>query len=600
MKLAVFALLFAVAFSSAAIASSKGHMKLLAVSETDQGYKGISADLYLEIQPGEGKVFIESFPLTKMDTQISTRFAKEIACSEFEFDCNKYNFFYTIKADTALVGGPSAGAAAAVLTVAVLEGLEVDESVAMTGTVNSGGVIGPVGGLKEKIGVARQMGIRKVLIPEGERHYKAENASNKSIVLGEFSNSTDLVEYGKGIGVEVIEVSDIREAIHEITGKEYKDAYSSLVIDESYSSTMSSLANRLCDQTSSYQDFGNSSKLKEIYESARNLSDKGKLALSEERYYSAASYCFGSNVRNTYLSYSLMNLTNEQIAAAAEIVETQAKAMEKSLPKPKTITDLQSYATVKERLLDSYDNVNLSIQYSLQNRTDDSLYSLAYAHERINSARAWAEFMGKGGQELNLDKDALEQSCRSKISEAEERYEYTRLFLPELLSGTRKDIDRAYIDLGTGNYELCLSKAAKAKAESDLILSSIGFEEAELKGLVEKKLEIARRTIARSSGKGTFPIVGYSYYEYASSLKGTDLYSALLYTEYALELSNMDIYFQKPEFNGTREPKTDFLQEYGLYAAFAGGILIGAAAILFLAFRKRRKLRVKKAIIRRR
>ena len=29
----------------------KGHMKLLAVSDTDNGYKGITADLYLEVQP---------------------------------------------------------------------------------------------------------------------------------------------------------------------------------------------------------------------------------------------------------------------------------------------------------------------------------------------------------------------------------------------------------------------------------------------------------------------------------------------------------------------------------------------------------------------
>ena len=57
------------------------HIKLLAVSERSEGnITGATADLFLEIKPGEGRVFIDTFPLTKLDTQISTRFAKEIAC----------------------------------------------------------------------------------------------------------------------------------------------------------------------------------------------------------------------------------------------------------------------------------------------------------------------------------------------------------------------------------------------------------------------------------------------------------------------------------------------------------------------------------------
>ena len=42
--------------------AQKGHMKLLAVSDTEEGQKGGIADLYLEIKPGEGRVFLETFP----------------------------------------------------------------------------------------------------------------------------------------------------------------------------------------------------------------------------------------------------------------------------------------------------------------------------------------------------------------------------------------------------------------------------------------------------------------------------------------------------------------------------------------------------------
>ncbi len=60
-----------------AVYGQEGHMKLLAVSEHAGTYTGSSADLYLEIEPGSGKVFLETFPLTKLDTQLATRFAKD-------------------------------------------------------------------------------------------------------------------------------------------------------------------------------------------------------------------------------------------------------------------------------------------------------------------------------------------------------------------------------------------------------------------------------------------------------------------------------------------------------------------------------------------
>jgi PDZ domain-containing secreted protein len=63
------------------------------------------------------------------------------------------------------VGGPSAGAAITVLTVAVLDGKKIDQQTAMTGTINSGGVIGPVAGIEQKVSGAKAAGMKRVLIP---------------------------------------------------------------------------------------------------------------------------------------------------------------------------------------------------------------------------------------------------------------------------------------------------------------------------------------------------------------------------------------------------------------------------------------------------
>jgi len=107
------------------VIAKSGHMKLLAVKETEAGFEGGIADLYLEIKPGSGRVFLETFPLTRTDTQMSTRFAKAIACDTLERDCDDVDFFYTITSDSAVIAGPSAGASIAVLTVAMLVSFEM-------------------------------------------------------------------------------------------------------------------------------------------------------------------------------------------------------------------------------------------------------------------------------------------------------------------------------------------------------------------------------------------------------------------------------------------------------------------------------------------
>ena len=114
------------------------------------------------------------------------------------------------------------------------------------------------------------------------------------------------------------------------------------------------------------------------------------------------------------------------------------------------------------------------------------------------------------------------------------------------MENTRKELDYAYQDLTDDNYELCLFKASKAKANVDTILSVFGVRTNSVGSIVNQKLDIVERNLVEETEKGVFPILGYSYFEYANSLKESDPFSALLYLEYALELSNLDIYFKSP------------------------------------------------------
>lgn len=585
MKKLIFLLLALSLLMITSVFAKQGHMKLLAVKETEAGYEGGIADLYLEIKPGSGRVFLETFPLTRTDTQMSTRFAKAIACDTIEIDCDDTDFFYTITADSAIIAGPSAGSSIAILTVAMLKNMELDENYASTGTINSGGLIGPVGGLKAKIEAAKKAGLKKVFIPAGEIIARVENTT------------VDLRNLSKDIGIEVIEVSTLSEAVKEFTGREIKQQFKNIEISDEYTSTMKSLAKELCDRSNRLKpeakNLSYSINISALRENADNLTRKGKEAFERQTFYSSASYCFGANAEYSEILLLSKNLSVKESIKEAEKIKSEIKDFWNKVEtqNKKTITDLEAYMVIKERLAEAEETASHALQIlNKTNRTERAARDLAYASERINSAYSWAAFLGKKGKIFNLNADVLKKACQNKISEADERKSYVELYFPNTLDNIKKSIDMANAELEKGNYELCLSTASKAKADVDIILSVFGVDSAQYKNIAERKIEIAKNSIAKESAKGIFPILGYSYYEYANSLKEDDLFSSMIYSEYALELGNLDIYFR--EGNG-KVKNIDV--DKRMIGVFLFGILVGIAAASAVIKTRHKAEKIKKS-----
>lgn len=100
------------------------------------------------------------------------------------------------------VDGPSAGGITTIGVLAALRGDTVKSDVAMTGTINPDGTIGPVSGIPHKIDGAAAAGMTTVLIPRGMRtDYDSE-----------LKRPVDLIERGKKNGLRVIPVGDIYTA----------------------------------------------------------------------------------------------------------------------------------------------------------------------------------------------------------------------------------------------------------------------------------------------------------------------------------------------------------------------------------------------------
>ncbi len=547
--------------------AATGHITLLTVAEAPDGQEeGGTADLYLEVQPGEGRIFIDSFPLTRLDTQISARFGKEVACSFLGDPCTSYDFFYTIRSGSTIVGGPSAGAAITLLTISVIGDIPLDPDTVITGTINSGGIIGPVGGVPAKAQAARTINMTKILIPSLDA--STANTSNASLFPE---------------GIEVVRVGNIEEALYEFTGKNFSKGLPPVEATPAYEATMQEVAGSLCDRylktilrpeiTSVTND-----TLKAQAQENYNLSQQ---AAEQDAYYSQASFCFSANLRLTELLYS--DYTQDQLSQILESVRTKNDELDQKLQTVPitTLSALETYMTVKERIVDSQQTLTQI------NASNISSADLAYAVERYYSAVSWTAFFSVNATPFHLERQELASSCFEKLAEAEERINYVGLYIPESIQGNQQSLNLAYRDADNGDYELCLFKASLAKADADVLLSSLFVDTSQIDQLLLEKFNAAERVLAEQESKGIFPVLGYSYFQYAESLRETDPLSSLLYLEYAIELSNLDMYFP-PE-----EPVQDFLRvslpSWTELILLASGLAIGFIIGLMVMNRHKRK-----------
>lgn len=582
----VIVLIFILIFSIAPYPFNSYSIPLLAVSETDAGLKGSVAELQLQILPGSGRVFIDSFPFNEMDLQVSTRYAKDLACKFSDTDCSGLDFFYTIRANASIVGGPSAGASIAFLTIAALEGLEYDPSIALTGTINAGYIVGPVGGLKEKIDAAANAGIKKVLIPLGEGSQIVE------------SSELNIIEYGKSKNVEVKEVFDLYDVVYEYSGKNLSTEATKPDPAE-FSKTMKTISDGLCEMAFQL----NASLPSSIPDSSLGMYEKSQQNLllavnetSKSNYYSAASFCFGSLNDLLTIQLELSNLSKQYLPVLISMTRGNAESLKSELQKDyKTLGDLQVYAAIIERIEEAElhleaaeellnESINISILAPLlEEKVDEIVYngiinSIAYAINRIYSAELWQSFLGFDKQVVNLNEATLEQACVSKISEVTGILDYFSTSFPSLLEESRGILKKAQDNREEGNYELCIYQASSAKAQLNNLMSSIYLPVEYYNKSIEGKIKAAEREIAEQQNKQSFPIMGYSYLEYSKTLYELgDLYSASLYADYALELSNLDVYFN----HKSSMPVISYLSSFYIRLFLFGAIFGFSISLLF-------------------
>ncbi|MFH1544472.1 MAG: S16 family serine protease [archaeon] len=200
------------------------------VAVKQQGETGVMSKGVVEIianDSGKTRILFNANPFVEPDTQQSIEVASKIAEAFTKKSLEGRDVIYSIEGtDAKLIGGPSAGAALAAATIAAIEGKKVREDVAITGTIEVDGRIGPIGGVIEKTAAAAENGLKEFIVPLGqskvtyyEQQVKEEKRGFITIRRVQYvPKILDLNDYARdqNWNIEIKEVRDIGELVEAV------------------------------------------------------------------------------------------------------------------------------------------------------------------------------------------------------------------------------------------------------------------------------------------------------------------------------------------------------------------------------------------------
>ena len=358
-------------------------------------------------------------------------------------------------------------------------------------------------------------------------------------------------------------------------------------VGEKYIDSMMKVSKLMCERTKSVVDELEEKKI-EIPEFLVNITKNSEEALNEGRFYSASSYCFNANIELRNKLYE--NLSDDDFNI---VIESLDSLNLENLPSASP-NNIQVYMIVQDRFEELKEMIKKAKAFKEKNQSAESNRLIAFAHERAFSITVWLKFFDESG--TNGEFFDLRSSCIERLSEANERIQYAKIYFPKYIEDAEKILIRSKEFYEVGNYANCISNAVQAKSISNVLLTSIGVTDEQLPEIVKEKLKFASYEIA---SQDYFPILAYSYYEYAQSLLEDDPGSSLLYVEYALEMANLDNYLSRKKSDSVNEIIKNTFVKWAdkdfqlIILGFINGLLIGSAIILFKRREKENKKKIK-------
>jgi len=185
-------------------------------------YVGAVLKITVEIRDGSGLVLVNTAVPTGVDFQTSARTAVNIAQKITNIDLTKKDVIFSIASENnqelQAVDGGSAGGAMTVLLISDISGKPINNKILMTGTIQSDGSIGKIGGVAEKADAAGKYGAKIFLVPNGQGVTQVQSCDEKREGVFIYRSCTLQEKPLSPItenqyGMKVVEVDNIREAL---------------------------------------------------------------------------------------------------------------------------------------------------------------------------------------------------------------------------------------------------------------------------------------------------------------------------------------------------------------------------------------------------
>ncbi len=538
-------LLIAAAHANAQFVNAKTvSIKAVAV-KTGKKPEGAVIDITVTITPGNGKVFVSTSPYTEIDMQGSAQLAALTACDLLGLDFMKYDFFYEIRAETPIVGGPSAGAVMTVATIAALKNLSIKRDVFMTGMIYPDGYVGPVGGIPYKLEAAAKNKAKVFLIPKGQRIVYVEETVEKQkgpfIIVYTRTKPVDLVEYGKSLGVEVVEVSTIDEALWYYTGYMISKSKPQINLSK-YSDLLKMLAFRMKNETlkllETVKEFGVSDEAMKLIRDGDEYFEKGYYYTATSKYYQAKI-----ELRKTYYSRTIKDLNdlNREFDRIGDEIDKMTKYLKELENKTLGIESFQIIGGSEERL--AWAETYL-FDAKTSNDRSSAIEYLSLAKERLESVKVWLSLLKTIKEDVLIDREELKKRAEFYLREARSLIVYAESIngYRSLISQAEESLDVAERLFNTGFYSgaatACIDSIVKSSLAVEIIAPSDVFKEL-LKSKVESSKKSAEFSLAEAE-KIVTPILSIAYYEFAKNQESP--VSALIYYKLCERLAKLILF----------------------------------------------------------
>jgi uncharacterized protein len=474
------------------------HLIIVAVSQLSNGsYVGVSSDLYIRVVcPGSGRVYVETYPLSEVDLQASTRVAAIIASTVANVSFWSCDYFASIRADSPIVGGPSASGATAVAFAAALLRLPINESVVMTGMIMPDGSIGPVGGVYYKLQAALERGAKVFLVPYGQDIdvvYKVvAQRMGPVIVYRTVPETINLTEYGARHGILVKSIANVFEALNIFTDGKFSlsGSYNERVMQRIYSALMPWFNESIEFMKTHISQLLNSSKelenrlpryartatlvsvLNSIDQSIDSLIKQSETLEKESQYYSATSTYFNALIY-AYWRYHLLNavLNSSYINAEASKITTEIQNLLQELANiSRDHVDLPRLSILINAVDRAYEGLIYANRSTSTSYLDVATQYLAIASARLNTAKLWLNItkLKLPTTAGNISANSIHELAESVYALAYNIYSYILAFsssiqMPQnymteaqirlaLASETRDDVAKIALSISTISY----------------------------------------------------------------------------------------------------------------------------------------------------